>query len=344
MEIKIQNIYYLLCYAWNKLEEKDKINVNIDDQTELVDLFAMVLINASKVLLKRGIDRNYVFQSDELAGIKGKLAISDTLKSNVLTKQHTICQFDEFSPDILTNRILVNTLRKLLKIKKLDKELKSKIRSLLIRFPKIKTLHIKPAHFHQIRLHRNNQFYGFILDTCKIILENLLPSEEEGVLEFSDFIRDERKMNQLFEKFIFNFYRIEQKKFTVSSDRIYWQFEAIYSNHSDFLPSMLTDISLKSNEQEIIIDAKFYRETMSVYYGKKRIKSANLYQLFSYLLNQEDPEKPTTFNAKGILLYPTTQEEFNINYQYKTHPIAIKTINLNADWRSIRNRLLEIIG
>jgi 5-methylcytosine-specific restriction enzyme subunit McrC len=40
MQIPIENIYYLLGYAWNKLEEKERVNVSIDDKTELLDLFA----------------------------------------------------------------------------------------------------------------------------------------------------------------------------------------------------------------------------------------------------------------------------------------------------------------
>jgi 5-methylcytosine-specific restriction enzyme subunit McrC len=58
MQIPIENIYYLLCYAWNKLDEKERVNVSIDDKTELLDLFAKILINATKMLLKRGIDKN----------------------------------------------------------------------------------------------------------------------------------------------------------------------------------------------------------------------------------------------------------------------------------------------
>ena len=72
MHIPIENIYYLLCYAWNKLDEKERVNVSIDDKTDLLDLFAKVLINATKLLLKRGIDKNYVDHTEELSGVKEK--------------------------------------------------------------------------------------------------------------------------------------------------------------------------------------------------------------------------------------------------------------------------------
>jgi len=105
---------------------------------------------------------------------------------------------------------------------------------------------------------------------------------------------------------------------------------------------METNITLESDEEKIIIDAKFYRETMTLNYDKARIKSAHLYQLFSYLLNQQDTNLKT-HNATGILLYPTIETDYNLNFKYNEHKIQIRTINLNSNWRNISLRLKEII-
>lgn len=105
---------------------------------------------------------------------------------------------------------------------------------------------------------------------------------------------------------------------------------------------METDITLEDYAEKIIIDAKYYRETMTINYDKEKIKSNNLYQLFSYLLNQED-KTLKTINAKGILLYPTIEKEYDLQYKYKSHMIEIRTINLNSNWKLISDRLKEII-
>ncbi|RZK22779.1 MAG: hypothetical protein EOO43_09230, partial [Flavobacterium sp.] len=164
MQIPIQNIYYLLCYAWNKLEEKERINVSIDDKTELLDLFAKVLINSTRILLKRGIDKSYVDHTEELIGLKGKLQLSQTLKKNLLFKQKTICTYDEFSSNILSNKILVSTIHKLCRTDGLDKKLKSELTSLQRMLPGISQIEITDSLFRQIRLNRNNRFYAFILN------------------------------------------------------------------------------------------------------------------------------------------------------------------------------------
>ena len=60
MKVPIQNIYYLLCYAWDKLEERDLVDVSMSDYTQLADLFAKVLINGTTYLFKKGLDRDYI--------------------------------------------------------------------------------------------------------------------------------------------------------------------------------------------------------------------------------------------------------------------------------------------
>ena len=342
MHIPIQNIYYLLCYAWNKLEEKERVNISVDDSMEIKDLFAKILINGTKILLKRGIEKSYVDHTDEIVGVKGKIQISASLKNNLLVKQRTICSFDDFSSNILLNQILFSTLTSLIRTTGLNKDLKAQIIVLQRMFNGIDIIKITKSHFKHVRINRNNRFYGFLMNVCEIIYENTLPSEGSGNYKFSDFTRDENKMNQLFEAFIRNFYRIEQNKFNiVKSEIINWQLQSI--DDSRYLPQMKTDITLINKHEKIIIDAKYYRETMSLNYDKEKIKSNNLYQLFSYLLNQEDNSERNNL-ATGILLYPTIEKEYDLHYRYKSHDIQIKTLNLNSSWQSISRRLNQIIG
>lgn len=71
---------------------------------------------------------------------------------------------------------------------------------------------------------------------------------------------------------------------------IRWKFAFSDQDSQRYLPLMLTDITLENDVEKIIIDAKYHHETMSLNYDKEKIKSVNLYQLFSYLLNHETSE------------------------------------------------------
>ncbi|HRK83919.1 MAG TPA: 5-methylcytosine-specific restriction endonuclease system specificity protein McrC [Saprospiraceae bacterium] len=343
MSIPIQNIYYLLCYAWNKLDERDRVAVSADGCTELVDLFAKVLIQASKILLKRGIDRNYVPYEASIPGIKGKLALSETIKTNSLLRQRTVCQFDEFSPDIPTNQILLTTLYQLYRVKALDEGLKTGIRRLLPMFPDVQPIALKSSTFRQLRLHRNNHFYDFILKVCELIHENLLPDERPGYFRFADFRRDDQQMAKLYEEFLFQFYRKEQQLFAVSREQIRWKFDAPKLEDLNYLPSMYTDITLRNKTEKIIIDAKYYRQALTSRFEVDKLISSNLYQIFSYLLNQERESDPASLTARGVLLYPLTGPPLDLSFRYGRHEIQVKTVDLNAHWREIEGRLLGVV-
>ncbi|MEO9887064.1 MAG: 5-methylcytosine-specific restriction endonuclease system specificity protein McrC [Balneola sp.] len=343
MQIPIQNIYYLLCYAWNKLEEKDKVQISIDGDTSLIDLFAKVLINASSILLKRGFDRDYVSQTDEIAGIKGKIEFGLTIKRNSLHRYKAYCSYDEFSADIMHNQILYTTLYRLLYFKGLDHTLKEQIRKILLMFPPISLISLSQSHFKQARIDRNNRFYKFILNVCHIIYESSLPDEKTGEWLFQDFTRDERKMAQMFEEFVFQFFRNERPELQVSRKQFSWKFQTLNAMELEYLPIMKTDITIESEDARIIIDTKYYKETMNSRFSQDKIKSDNLYQLFSYLIHQRDGS--TKFDAtRGILLYPTIDEDHDLSYQFEGHQIEIKTVNLNTHWKKIEERLNYILS
>lgn len=342
MQIPIENIYYLLCYAWDKLNEKEQVKVAVDNRTDLLSLFARVLINGTKMLLKRGIDRYYLQETTELAGVKGKLELSATLKAGLHLKQRTICTVDEFSVNILSNRILFTTLLRLIKTNDIDHSLVNDLKSIVWMLPGVEPIPLSPAIFGQVRMHRNNSFYGFLLHVCRIIYDNTIPTEKPGVWKFIDFTRDERQMSRLFESFLLNFYRKSFPTWSIRSEQLLWQFDATDRDHLEFLPRMLTDISLNTPQGKIIIDAKYYSQALTVHFNNEKVKSVNLYQLFSYLMNQRSKD-PTTLSTKGILIYPTTNQELDLSFMYESHAIQVKTVNLNTHWSIIEKRLKEIV-
>ena len=343
MSIPIQNLYYLLSYAWDRLDEKDMVQVDATTCATIQDLCARVLINATRMLVRRGIEKNYVSKTEDLPGVKGKANISDTVKRDLLRRGKAACSFDEFSADILANRILLTTLRNLLRTRNLDATLKTQILPVVRMLSDIRPIQITDSLFAQVRLHRNNRFYGFILNVCQLVHTNTLPTEDPGTLRFKDFTRDEAQMNRLFEAFLRNFYRREQSTYpTVRSEIIHWHFTAADSTSESYLPQMKTDITLENDTQKIILDAKYYRDTLSTHYEQDRLHSANLYQLFSYLLNQHSAEQKT-FETRGILVYPQTDKHHDLRFQYHEHTIEIRTVDLNQDWKQIEQRLLAII-
>jgi 5-methylcytosine-specific restriction enzyme subunit McrC len=263
------------------------------------------------------------------------LEVGQSLRKNLFQKGLAVCEYDELSVDILANQILKTTLQNLYKTEGLESNLRHEIKTIIWRMNEVNEIQITDGVFKQVRIHRNTSFYDFLLNISELIHQNLLPNQEKGCFKFKDFLRDERQMANVFEEFIRNFYKIEAIEAKVYREDLRWKMSG---ENEAFLPKMQTDISIKLGDRKLIIDAKYYTETLQKYYNVEKIHSQHLYQLFAYLKNQENPQ------AEGILIYPTTEKSLSLTYTYEGHKIRIETLNLNQNWRGIRGDLLGFIG
>lgn len=344
LKIPIQNIYYLLCYAWDKLEEAKKINVSKSDYENAIELYARVLINGCKHLFKRGLEHNYNDVSMEYVGIKGKINFNASLNKNLFKQGRAICQFDEFETNILQNQILKVTLKRLTKIKTLDKKVKQEIWFYYSKFSNVDEIEIQLALFSKVRIHRNNSFYDFLLKISKLIIENTVLDESEGNYNFKEFIGSDKAMASLFEAFIRNFYKKEQLIFSVRREDINWDAVAVGGSLESYLPKMQTDVTLESANRKIILETKYYSSALNSRFEGKKFHSGNLYQLYSYLRNIETKLTHIKNNeSEGILLYPVVGYHLNENYILGSHKLSVKTIDLSKSWQEIETQLFEII-
>lgn len=340
-KVPVKNIYYIFCYAWQRMDVGGSLPVGLEDAADSTELFSKVLIHATKSVIKKGLDREYVDQKEDLSSPRGKFVFSETIKRNLLENKQLHCTYDELSHNILQNQILKTTLIKLSRTKDLEKELRDEMRLLSLKMHDVDEIRIRPSDFRRIRLHRNNAYYDFIIKLCEMINMALLPSEGGDGYKFSDVLNDENKMGLIFESFVRNFYSIEQKEFKVKSEEIRWDAAGEETDLS-FLPKMQTDISLSSPDRKIIIDTKFYKETMQRNQGgSEKVRSAHLYQLHAYLSNSENRGFPEN-EAEGILLYPTVNNRLDLKYEIKGHSVRVFTINLNQDWKNIKLDLLSL--
>ena len=342
MKIPIQNIYYLLCYAWNKLDEKDIIDVSGIDATTIQDLFGKILVGGLSHLLKKGLDRGYVIHSEETRSIRGKICFPQTIKQGLFINAKVFCDYDELSYDVLHNRILKATLRALITVQSLNKDLKYQIAGLYRRLSLIQDINLNGRLFSMVQLYRNNSFYDFLLKICELVYYNLLVSEDPGTSKFRNFLQDERQMAILFEEFVRNFYKIEAIGCKVKREDIAWQAIALDKQAEQFLPKMVTDISVEGTNSKAVIDTKYYKEALVTHHGQSKIRSSHLFQLNSYLNNLEQ-KGGLNKNCSGVLLYPTVKTDLCLSYKFGKHKITICTINLNQHWSGIHNDLMNLL-
>jgi 5-methylcytosine-specific restriction enzyme subunit McrC len=342
MAIPVQNIYYLLSYAWNRLEERDRIRVDVEDATDLVELFARVISTALNQLSRRGLDRGYVEKHETLRVLRGRVCIPETINILGFKRGKLVCDFEELTHDVLINQIIKATLR-LMRSASWDASVKSLLTEQLRRFRDVTDVRLESSLFNRVVIHRNNRLYGFLLDICRLVWLNLLPNEQTGTWTFRDFLGDSRQMGHLFEHFVRNFYRHHQHEigFSVDRENIQWTWTATDESSRELLPQMETDIRLRNSARKILIECKFTGLTKPNQYDAQRLASGHLYQLNAYLTHL--PPTVENENCEAILLYPSDGTNYSIGYSSGKRQIRVQTIDLSEHWRIIHQNLIDLV-
>jgi 5-methylcytosine-specific restriction enzyme subunit McrC len=344
VKVPIENIYYLLCYAWRFVPEDLAIDVGVVESPDVLNLCAHVLTTEIDRLLRRGIDRGYVGLIEEAPRLRGRVDLTATMTGLTWLNARAVCEFDELSPDVVHNRILRTTVR-LLSNGPVEPKLRNRLRGTDHRLSGIDTIPLTASLFHRVQLHRNNSLYAFLMRVCELVHSSLLPDQSgEGPSWFRDVLSDEEYMAAVFEEFIRNFYSVKQSYFTVARTRPKWNATAERPDEVRFLPIMTTDVTLSSAARTIIIDAKYYRDALHTHsqYGSRTVHSANLYQLLAYL--RGTAEAGTEQSIEGILVYPVGEQAVDLRFTIDAYPIRVFTLNLAQPWYSIETDLLNLVG
>ena len=162
--IKIKNIYYMLSYAFQNLQQKKYKTCETEDFDNVRDLFAEILIKGISQEVKRGLGKEYILKQSQLSNPKGKFNITESIKNSAIQKKQLVCEYDEFSINSYLNRIIKTTSLLLIK-SNISLERKKSLKRLMIYFNEVKELNPFTINW-KIQFNKNNQTYKMLIHIC----------------------------------------------------------------------------------------------------------------------------------------------------------------------------------
>lgn len=334
--IRIQNIYYMLAYAYQVLKGQGYASCGTEAFENTADLLSAILTRGITVQIKRGLGRDYQETTESLSCLRGKIDVSASIKNQAIIKQQLVCNYDEFTVDTYYNRILKTTVNLLLR-SEIPKSRKKILRNLMLYFKDIGTLDPTNINWSH-RFNRNNQSYQMLISICYLVIKGLLQSDCQGNTKLQKFL-DEQRMCRLYEKFILEYYRKEFPMITVNAAQIPWRLD---DGIGTMLPIMKSDITLSDGKKTLIIDAKYYQHTTQKHFDVHTLHSSNLYQIFAYVKNKD---VGNTGNVSGMLLYAKTDEVVfpHSVFQMSGNKISVRSLDLDYDFVQITGQLNNIV-
>lgn len=340
--IPIKNIYYIVLYAFDGIKNKKTFSPkNLEKEDSFSDLIIKIFNHEVEKLIKYGLYQNYNEIEEETAFIKGKINFKETIKR---IDNKAVCEFDEFNTKDNCNKIIKYTLNKLLFAKDVNEKIKKRLKTNYYYFERVPLEEFSFIEIKQYDLNKLNQHYELALKLALFLNYELIPKNKKGNFDFIHIFENEEVMNQLYEKFLYNFYKInlDNNQFKVKSgSKFDWELKKLHEEKT-MLPQMMTDIEIRNNDNNslIVIDAKYYKNAFSDRFGVEKHQSANMYQMNAYL----DYYMGKYQSLRGILLYPSNGYEFHHKYEkVNAYKIEFATVDLNKDWKEIEENLFSII-
>ena len=329
----------MLSYSFSVLNEQGYKSIATEKFDNIAELMAAILVKGIATQLKRGLQKEYIGRTEELSLLRGKIDVSESVKTQTMLKSQMVCSYDEFSVNGLMNRILKSTVHLLLK-SDISAKRKKELKKLMVFFADVELIDLNTVNWN-IQYNRTNQTYQMMISICYLVVKGLLQTNSYGNTKLMDFI-DEQRMCYLYEKFILQYYKKEFPQLSVNASRISWQLD---NGEDTLLPIMQSDISLQKDNTVLIIDAKYYSHTTHVKYDKYTLYSNNLYQIFTYVKNKDYELRQQEHEVSGMLLYAKTDENIQPDnvYQMSGNQISVKTLDLNLPFSDISRQLNDIV-
>ena len=334
---RIRNLYYMLAYAFSVLNKSEYRALATEDFDNAAELCAAILERGVSLQLKRGLGQEYVSRSEARSSLRGKIEVTESVKSQAILRRQLVCSYDEFSVDTTMNRVIKATVALLVR-SDISKARKKSLKKLMVFFAAVRDIDLHTVDWN-MRYDRNNRTYRMLMAVCWLVVKGLLQTQSDGSVRMMDFF-DEQRMSRLYEKFILEYYRREHPQLRASASFIDW---ALDDEASEGLPAMRSDITLSACGRVLIIDAKYYTSTMQSNFDKTTVHSGNLYQIFAYVKNKQIAFERAgeSVEVSGMLLYAATDEEVqpDATYRMSGNRISATTLDLDRPFDEIRAQL-----
>lgn len=280
-------------------------------------------------IVKHGLRCNYETKTENLNVFKGKMKFAEQIKYNLIHKERSYVEYDEFNVNTPENRLIKTTLQYLYKRTVSDKN-KSDIRTLLNSFNDVDASSNVEKDFISCGKDRNMKNYKFALSWCRVFLKgesftSYSGSEVAYALLFP--------METLFESYVASNLKriIDPRECSVSvQDRGYYLFD----KPSKFALRPDIVVTRKSNNAVFVMDTKWklLTDNPSTNYG---ISQADMYQMYAYQKKYE---------SKNVtLIYPLSDRiNHDVNISYNSNDGVLVNVKF-VDLMDIQESLKCII-
>ena len=306
-KVPIDNLFYMLTYAYDLPQFRQEV-ASLDFSEDLFEFIVAIFVKQVEELIRSGIYRSYLDLEENQAFLRGRLMLGEQLHQNAVQVHRFYQRINEYTADVLENRILHYTLHLLAQLDYRNASMKKQIRRTLSVFHDVALTHISPADCDRVVYTRLNAAYHSRIHLARLLLQNLSLEGKEGRTPFAAYILD---MNQVFELFVARY------------------LADYFADHFSLDVGIQDDIWLDEGQKE-----KGTPDIVLQWNGRPHLVLDTKYKIFKDKPSQDDRNQMLvycqTLNlTRGMLIY-ANEQAIKFDSKYSGTLLSARALSLNG--------------
>ena len=296
-------ITMLRCLRDSPFKQGDSAEIRTTNMP-LLEVYISQFLSLTNQLIKRGIRSDYVRVQNNSKFLRGRLLVSQQIRSNMLHPERFAIEYDEYLVNRPANRLIKATLALVTRVAQSSKNQRL-ARGLSFAFEDVpKSTDIR-TDFQKVKTDRSMSYYQNVLEWCRLLLNGHGPTSSTGGFNTLSILYP---MERIFEDYVAH--RLRPKLgsyFEGCTLKTQAATDSLVENHNDkpifkLKPDLLI---LKDDETVCVMDTKWKLLDASDHGNKYGISQADMYQLYAYGHKYLKKSKPP---KKLMLVYPKTDK------------------------------------
>lgn len=197
-KLDILRVIYLASYAMGAYKPRED-RFDFTSEPTLVEMLALALTTAGRRAFARGLLHGYRTERDALRIVRGRIDMAEQLRRRFDLLVPVEVTYDEFTDDILANR-LVKAAAELLGRERLeDPRSRDGLRWMSAALTNVTPVRFSPQDVPEITFDRLNEHYREVVSLSRLILRHQALELERGETRASGFLIN---MNDVFQGFV----------------------------------------------------------------------------------------------------------------------------------------------
>lgn len=290
-KIAVAQVLSLACYAFGKVKFSEE-DFDFPEEYALPDVLAMALTSHARRSFARGLLHGYRTEEETLYTVRGRIRFDDQLRRRFSVPLPVEVRYDEFTADVLANRLVKAAAYRLGRMRLRTVEARSNLGWLASLLEDVSLVEFPARAVPAVTYDRLNQHYQGVVELARLVLRHKAFESRRDEVRASGFLMN---MNEVFQEFVTVALREELK-----TSNLLFREKSIGSLDYENRTPLRPDLTWWEGSSCVFVgDVKYKNLTRDS--DKNDVPEGDLYQMLAYV---------TASNLTGgLLIYAKGEAE-----------------------------------